>query len=220
MLKDAALLQLRLLTAALAEGLTLKDATPYNVQWRGTQPVFVDIGSFERARDGEPWAGYRQFCMLFLYPLMLEAFAASPSSRGFAGASTGSRRAIFAPCSRGATRSGAGCSDTSSSMRISSVGTRVAGVRCGGTAGGGLRSSARRGERRRDDELVTRCTARRNERVDRLPRRRAATTTRRRLRRRTSSVVSSGAGGAASSGTSAATTGATRGSPRSAPSSS
>ncbi len=69
MLKDAALLQLRLLTAALAEGLTLKDATPYNVQWRGARPVFVDVGSFERARDGEPWAGYRQFCMLFLYPL-------------------------------------------------------------------------------------------------------------------------------------------------------
>ena len=52
----------------------LKDATPYNVQWRGSQPVFVDVGSFERAREGEPWAGYRQFCMLFLYPLMLEAY--------------------------------------------------------------------------------------------------------------------------------------------------
>lgn len=74
MLKDAALLQLRLISAALAEDLMLKDATPYNVQWRGSQPVFVDIGSFERARDGEPWAGYRQFCMLFLYPLMLEAY--------------------------------------------------------------------------------------------------------------------------------------------------
>jgi len=74
MLKDAALLQLRLLSAALAEGLMLKDSTPYNVQWRGAQPVFVDVGSFERAREGEPWAGYRQFCMLFLYPLMLEAY--------------------------------------------------------------------------------------------------------------------------------------------------
>jgi hypothetical protein len=74
MLKDAALLQLRLLTASLREGLMLKDATPYNVQWRGAQPVFVDVGSFERAREGEPWAGYRQFCMLFLYPLMLESY--------------------------------------------------------------------------------------------------------------------------------------------------
>jgi hypothetical protein len=78
MLKDAALLQLRLLSAALGEGLMLKDATPYNVQWRGAQPVFVDVGSFERAREGEPWAGYRQFCMLFLYPLMLESYRSVP----------------------------------------------------------------------------------------------------------------------------------------------
>jgi hypothetical protein len=73
MLRDAALLQLGLLRAALAEDLILKDASPYNVQWRGTQPVFVDIGSFERLRPGEPWAGYRQFCMQSLYPLLLQA---------------------------------------------------------------------------------------------------------------------------------------------------
>jgi hypothetical protein len=52
----------------------LKDGTPYNVQWRGTEPVFVDVGSFERLREGEPWAGYRQFCTLFLYPLLLQAY--------------------------------------------------------------------------------------------------------------------------------------------------
>jgi hypothetical protein len=78
MLKDAAMLQLRLLSASLREGLTLKDATPYNIQWRGARPVFVDVGSFERARDGEPWVGYRQFCMLFLYPLMLESYRRAP----------------------------------------------------------------------------------------------------------------------------------------------
>jgi ribosomal protein L11 methylase PrmA len=73
MLRDAALLTLELELAALEEGLTLKDATPYNVQWRGSAPIHVDIGSFERLRAGEPWAGYRQFCMLFLYPLLLQA---------------------------------------------------------------------------------------------------------------------------------------------------
>ncbi len=73
MLKDAALLQLDLTLAALEEGLILKDSTPYNVQFRGSQPVFVDVGSFERLREGEPWVGYRQFCMLYLYPLMLQA---------------------------------------------------------------------------------------------------------------------------------------------------
>ena len=74
MLRDGAALQLEVLLGALAEGLTLKDASPYNVQWRGSAPVFVDVGSFERLREGEPWAGYRQFCMLFLYPLMLQAY--------------------------------------------------------------------------------------------------------------------------------------------------
>ena len=78
MLKDAALLQLRITREALAADLALKDATPYNVQWRGARPVFIDVGSFERARPGEPWLGYRQFCMLFLYPLLLEAYRGIP----------------------------------------------------------------------------------------------------------------------------------------------
>ena len=78
MLRDAALLQLELLLGALDEGLILKDATPYNVQWRGARPLFVDVGSFERLRADEPWAGYRQFCMLFLYPLLLQAYRGVP----------------------------------------------------------------------------------------------------------------------------------------------
>jgi hypothetical protein len=73
MLKDAALLQLDLLLAALGRDLVLKDSTPYNVQFRGAQAVFVDVGSFERLREGESWVGYRQFCMLYLYPLLLQA---------------------------------------------------------------------------------------------------------------------------------------------------
>jgi len=78
MLRDAALLQLDLMLDALAEGMILKDATPYNVQWRGARPVFVDVGSFEALRDGEPWAGYRQFCSLFLYPLLMQAWRRAP----------------------------------------------------------------------------------------------------------------------------------------------
>jgi hypothetical protein len=74
MLRDAALLTLDLILAALDEDFTLKDASPYNVQFRGAQPVFVDVGSFEPLREGEPWVGYRQFCELFLYPLMLAAW--------------------------------------------------------------------------------------------------------------------------------------------------
>jgi SAM-dependent methyltransferase len=78
MLKDAALLQLDLLLAALDHDLVLKDATPYNVEFKGAKPVFVDVGSFERMREGEPWVGYRQFCMLYLYPLVLQAVKGVP----------------------------------------------------------------------------------------------------------------------------------------------
>ena len=78
MLQDAALLQLELLRHAIDKGLILKDSTPYNVQFRGAKPVFIDVGSFEQLREGEPWAGYRQFCMLFLYPLLLQAWKDVP----------------------------------------------------------------------------------------------------------------------------------------------
>jgi hypothetical protein len=99
MLKDAALLQLDLLERALAEDLVLKDSTPYNVQWRGAKPVFIDVGSFERLGPGEPWAGYRQFCMLFLYPLLLQAYkgiAFQPWLRGrLAGIPPAEARAVM-----------------------------------------------------------------------------------------------------------------------------
>jgi SAM-dependent methyltransferase len=78
MLRDAALLQLELVGRAIDSGMMLKDSTPYNIQFVGSHPVFVDVGSFEPLREGEPWAGYRQFCMLFLYPLLLQAWKDIP----------------------------------------------------------------------------------------------------------------------------------------------
>lgn len=78
MLKDAALLHVDLLLAALREGMVLKDATSYNIQWMGTRPVFIDTGSFEVFQEGEPWQGYRQFSQLFLYPLMLQSYKGLP----------------------------------------------------------------------------------------------------------------------------------------------
>ena len=91
MLKDAALLHLELMRDALAADMILKDASPYNIQWSGAQPVFIDIPSSSRCGRGEPWVGYRQFCELFLYPLMLGPTRASTSARGCAAASTASR---------------------------------------------------------------------------------------------------------------------------------
>lgn len=74
MLKDAALLHLDILEAGLEQGWTLKDSSAFNVQWIGSRPVFIDIPSLEPYAEGDPWFGYRQFCMMFLYPLMLKAY--------------------------------------------------------------------------------------------------------------------------------------------------
>ncbi|MGB2570018.1 methyltransferase [Micromonospora citrea] len=73
MLRDAALLHLEILRRALPAGFTTKDGSAYNLQWRGATPVFIDVGSFAPLADGEPWAGYRQFCQTLLYPLLLQA---------------------------------------------------------------------------------------------------------------------------------------------------
>ncbi|HWC12948.1 MAG TPA: hypothetical protein VG455_17210 [Acidimicrobiales bacterium] len=72
MLAAGAALHLELLREALAEGMTTKDGYAYNVQWRGVEPVFIDISSFTSYHGG-PWAGYRQFCETFLNPLMLQS---------------------------------------------------------------------------------------------------------------------------------------------------
>ncbi len=74
MLKAAAQLQLHLVESAVSHGYGLKDATPYNIQFVNRKPVFIDIPSFEKMSEGEPWAGYRQFCEMFLFPLMLQAY--------------------------------------------------------------------------------------------------------------------------------------------------
>lgn len=70
-LKDAALLTLDIQRRALERGLTLRDASAYNVQFRGAEPVFIDTLSFGRNVEGRPWVAYRQFCEHFLAPLAL-----------------------------------------------------------------------------------------------------------------------------------------------------
>src|ERR1051325_11030520 len=70
-LKDAALLTLRLQRAAMAHGLSLRDATAYNVMFVRGRPVWIDTLSFGALQPGAPWIGYRQFCEFFLAPLAL-----------------------------------------------------------------------------------------------------------------------------------------------------
>ena len=72
-LKDAALLTLRIQKIAAKHGMTLKDASAYNVQFQDGKPVFIDTLSFEK-KDSGLWNGYRQFCKHFLAPLSLMAY--------------------------------------------------------------------------------------------------------------------------------------------------
>jgi len=72
-LKEAALLTLNIQQKALSMGLSLKDASAYNVQLYHGKPVFIDTLSFEKLKPGQPWIAYRQFCQHFLGPLALMA---------------------------------------------------------------------------------------------------------------------------------------------------
>jgi hypothetical protein len=69
-LRDAALLTLEIQETAMRHGMSLKDASAFNVQFRGSQPVFIDTLSFED-NDGGPWVAYSQFCRHFVGPLLL-----------------------------------------------------------------------------------------------------------------------------------------------------
>jgi 2-polyprenyl-3-methyl-5-hydroxy-6-metoxy-1,4-benzoquinol methylase len=73
-LKDAALLTLRILKIAVKQGMILKDATSFNVQFYEGKPVFIDTLSFEKYDESKPWIAYRQFCECFLFPLLIEHY--------------------------------------------------------------------------------------------------------------------------------------------------
>jgi ribosomal protein L11 methylase PrmA len=73
MLQAAALHHLDLQREALDSGISFSDATAYNVQFRGVQPVFIDLLSLQRYREGDFWLGYKQFCEQFLNPLLLRS---------------------------------------------------------------------------------------------------------------------------------------------------
>lgn len=73
-LKDAALTTLQIQKTALEFGLSLKDASAYNIQFIGARPLLIDSLSFERYQEGQPWMAYRQFCQHFLAPLALMSY--------------------------------------------------------------------------------------------------------------------------------------------------
>jgi Methyltransferase domain len=84
MLRAAGLLTIDLAEALLSENMGLKDATPFNVLWRGPNPIFVDVLSFER-RDPQDatWLPLAQFQRTFVLPLLANALLSVPLNRTF-----------------------------------------------------------------------------------------------------------------------------------------
>ena len=71
--KHAALATLSIQLRALKRGMSLKDASAYNIQFVRGKPVLIDTLSFEVVKKGLPWVAYKQFCQHFLAPLALMA---------------------------------------------------------------------------------------------------------------------------------------------------
>ena len=70
-LKDAALATISIQRRALKAGMSLKDASAYNIQFVSGRATLIDTLSFETYKEGQPWVAYRQFCQHFLAPLAL-----------------------------------------------------------------------------------------------------------------------------------------------------
>ena len=84
MLHAAACLTLDIAQRALDHGLGLKDATPYNVLFKGARPVFVDVLSFEPRDPLDPvWLPQAQFLRTFLLPLLANGALQVPLSSLF-----------------------------------------------------------------------------------------------------------------------------------------
>ena len=80
-LRDAALMTLHIQELSMKYGMSLKDATPFNIIFDGSHPVFLDTLSFEIYHPDKPWIAYRQFCETFLAPLILAAYRHPDLSR-------------------------------------------------------------------------------------------------------------------------------------------
>ena len=71
MLHAAGELTLGLMETLLSRGFGLKDASPYNVLFRGPRPIFIDLLSLELRQPADPtWSAYAQFARTFIRPLL------------------------------------------------------------------------------------------------------------------------------------------------------
>ena len=88
-LKKVALFHLRLQKEAFAGGFLIKDASPYNVQFKKGEPIFIDLLSFEDYKQRSYWIAYNQFCENFLNPLLIRSFSGIEHNSFFRGSIDG-----------------------------------------------------------------------------------------------------------------------------------
>ncbi len=88
-LKAAAIFHLDLQLRALEKDVALTDASAYNVQFDGPDPIFIDSLSFRRYDNGEFWGGHRQFCEQFINPLLLRSVLGVPHNAWYRGSLEG-----------------------------------------------------------------------------------------------------------------------------------
>ena len=62
-LKQAALTTLEIQKIAMDFGMTLKDCSAYNIQFKDCKPILIDTLSFERYTVGDIWKAYQQFLL-------------------------------------------------------------------------------------------------------------------------------------------------------------
>lgn len=74
MLKDSALLHLFIIKKSYEHSWVLKDSSAYNIQWKNGNPIFIDLPSFVPCHEDFKWNGYRQFCSMFLIPLLIKKY--------------------------------------------------------------------------------------------------------------------------------------------------
>jgi SAM-dependent methyltransferase len=88
-LKSAALLQLEIYLECLNFNQTLTDATAFNIQFMGADPVFIDTLSFTPYKNGMFWKGQQQFADQFLNPLLLSAYTGLAFNDAYRGSMQG-----------------------------------------------------------------------------------------------------------------------------------
>lgn len=72
MLQDAGMLTIDIAIRLFEEGFGLKDASPYNILFKGAKPVFIDLLSFEKRDEQEyTWIPYGQYVRNFILPLLI-----------------------------------------------------------------------------------------------------------------------------------------------------